>query len=523
MAHRLNMIYNQKQYFVVNYSVMKKYVFLCVMLVSTLLSVDVVGQCDPSVPYPFTDPVMIQLIATNPDCCFGTWTQACQDLYDSLAGGGGGGCDATFTNETFDGYLYTFAASTGALIYQWDYGDGSLPLDLESTVTHTFASDGVYNVCLTTICADFTQGSYCEEITVGLLECESIDNGSAPYEISDPLFQQVVADNPNCCDGSWDTACEDAYQEAFNALPCIGSIIVEDQGNGIYQFSSQEQNQGVSLISEWDFGDGETSANTESTVSHQYTEVGTFEVCVTVICADGDEEQTCTDIEIDDAPCSAIVDPAFPYEESDPYVTAAIAANPQCCSNWSALCDQAYGEFANEDVSGSFQGTVVQQDSNPVPTALVDVYDSFGELLFTVISDENGNILIEGIPAGSYVVNVSGQGIAQTSLYNFEIDYLTPNLEGQSIPVVTDGTATASLESIGIQLFPNPATDQITIRNLQDCNSIQILSTSGKVVMEESTQMENIVHLDLHALSSGLYFVQINTIEASYQSKLIKQ
>ncbi len=475
--------------------------------------------CDPSVPYAITDPVMIQLIATNPDCCFTGWSPACQDLYDSLSSGGGGGCDATFTNETFDGYFFTFAAQPSALIYAWDFGDGSIPADVASTVTHTFSDAGTYNVCLSVTCADFTSDTACEEITVGLVECASIDDGSSPYEITDNIFQQVVGQSPECCEAEWTADCEEAYQQLYQALPCLEGIISSPQGDGAFEFSAVGQYQGIAEVIDWNFGDGQVSADDQQTIVHQFTDTGSFSVCVSVSCVDGDEEETCTIVDVTEAPCAALVDPAFPYEADDPFVSATIAEQSQCCSDWIASCDQTYNDLANASVNGSFQATIVQQEGLSVPGALVDIYDSFGELIETVISNDQGEVLVENLPAGSYVVSVNGQGISQNELFTFELDYNTPDLSGQSIPVFTDGSSLSSLLSAGIKLYPNPARRNVIIQSPYKSGSLQIIGSDGKMMYESEGSSSKTFQIDVENWPVGIYFVHLVSQEMHFQSK----
>ncbi|MEI6817634.1 MAG: T9SS type A sorting domain-containing protein [Bacteroidota bacterium] len=57
-------------------------------------------------------------------------------------------------------YITSNASGTGPLTYDWDWGDAS-PHDLIPYPTHTYASTGVYNICLTITDSTGCTNSYC--------------------------------------------------------------------------------------------------------------------------------------------------------------------------------------------------------------------------------------------------------------------------------------------------------------------------------------------------------------------------
>jgi hypothetical protein len=67
-------------------------------------------------------------------------------------------------------------------------------------------------------------------------------------------------------------------------------------------------------------------------------------------------------------------------------------------------------------------------------------------------------------------------------------------------------------------IFPNPASDLLTLNNLAIGTSIEIKDMTGKTVLEKmvnSTEMT----LDIHTLINGIYFIQVTTNSTIIGSK----
>ena len=56
-----------------------------------------------------------------------------------------------------------------------------------------------------------------------------------------------------------------------------------------------------------------------------------------------------------------------------------------------------------------------------------------------------------------------------------------------------------------LSVFPNPTTDYITLKNIAPNSTIQILSLSGSVVKEVSTDNR----IDVRDLSAGVYMIKV--------------
>ncbi len=111
--------------------------------------------------------------------------------------------------------------------WYWDFGDGNFSDDQHPT--HTFSSSvGKVEVCLTS--SRLENGEECQQtrcVPIDLSDdpatCVTMLNGMVPYEASDPIYQQVIAEDEYCCSDQWDVFCTLKYLELEEDGP-INSI-----------------------------------------------------------------------------------------------------------------------------------------------------------------------------------------------------------------------------------------------------------------------------------------------------------
>ena len=148
--------------------------------------------------------------------------------------GGGGDCQALFDYQLLEAYAVAFDnLSVGnELIYDWQFGDGTG--SGEFNPVHTYAQQGVYDVCLTVSSADSScYNTLCMPVMVG---------GDVPPACV-AMFDFVIA----------------------------GDLTVD----------FLNLSEGGSFLSVWEFGDGQSS--TEINPSHTYASTGNYEVSLTII------------------------------------------------------------------------------------------------------------------------------------------------------------------------------------------------------------------------------------------------
>ncbi len=141
-----------------------------------------------------------------------------------------GGCDAEFTWTVNGNTVYFTNLSTGGgpnVSYVWSFGDGSDSQDLNPT--HTYASAGVYVVCLYLYESGGICDSICHEIVIG------------------------------------------------NNLPCEAYFTYTIDSSGVVIFDNQSV--GGNYYS-WTFGDG--SSSNDINPDHNYNQAGQYIVCLTV-------------------------------------------------------------------------------------------------------------------------------------------------------------------------------------------------------------------------------------------------
>ena len=74
------------------------------------------------------------------------------------------------------------------------------------------------------------------------------------------------------------------------------------------------------------------------------------------------------------------------------------------------------------------------------------------------------------------------------------------------------------IENSNVVVFPNPATDVITIE-AADYQSVEMVDITGKVVF--SSEIENSLNIDVKEINSGVYFVKLNGANGSLTQKVV--
>lgn len=83
--------------------------------------------------------------------------------------------------------------------------------------------------------------------------------------------------------------------------------------------------------------------------------------------------------------------------------------------------------------------------------------------------------------------------------------------------------AVNEFENAELVLFPNPASDQLTVFNAKGIRSVEIYEGIGKKVQSQLFDRSASATLDIARLQSGMYFVRITTDSGSVTKKLIKK
>lgn len=155
---------------------------------------------------------------------------------------------------TFDGSASNDPDGT-IISYNWDFGDGTTVLDAGPTPTHSYITDGVFNVTLTVTDDGGLTGLDTTTATIGIGELAPIADANGPY------------------------------------TGTVGVAVTFD-GSG----STDPNGDGTIVAYDWDFGDGNMGTGISPT--HTYGAAGLYNVTLTVTDSTGrsDSDATTADI-----------------------------------------------------------------------------------------------------------------------------------------------------------------------------------------------------------------------------------
>ncbi|MGV0923413.1 T9SS type A sorting domain-containing protein [Empedobacter tilapiae] len=110
----------------------------------------------------------------------------------------------------------------------------------------------------------------------------------------------------------------------------------------------------------------------------------------------------------------------------------------------------------------------------------------------------------------SYTVSTSGnaKSLVITDVKNNKVTYS----DSQNLSI-------NELDKITFDIFPNPATDLITIKSSENINNIKIYSLNGLLIKNVS----NISSINIKDLAKGSYIINISTRKGFHSQKFIKK
>lgn len=153
-------------------------------------------------------------------------------------------------------------------------------------------------------------------------------------------------------------------------------------------------------------------------------------------------------------------------------------------------------------------------EDNDVLT-LSETPDSIPYMACTVNWYKDGEIFASGATAA-----VQGPGSYTATLTYYYKGALCPT----TTPAFIATGVADNIVANSISLFPNPATNMVTISTPQSIANINIYDVAGKLVMGQNNTQANNINMDIATLSNGFYTVQLYTTQDSViTKKLIKQ
>jgi PKD repeat protein len=158
-----------------------------------------------------------------------------------IGGGGGSACQANFGLDSSIcpnvNFIDLSTSQFPIVEWYWNFGDGNT--SISQYPSHTYAANGNYNVCLTTVSSDSCVSTFCSTVNISCL-----GGGGAPCQAS------------------------------FTTTSYIDSL----GGTVMYITNTSTVSPGMSYF--WDFGDGNTS--TDQYPTHTYLADGAYMLCLTI-------------------------------------------------------------------------------------------------------------------------------------------------------------------------------------------------------------------------------------------------
>lgn len=148
------------------------------------------------------------------------------------------------------------------------------------------------------------------------------------------------------------------------------------------------------------------------------------------------------------------------------------------------------------------------------------------------IGNNDGSVTINTTGgAGSYEYSIDQQSTWQTSnefnnlgdgFYSFDVK--DANSCSQVFCVVLKEDNDASLEefSNNFSVYPNPATDQVTIEGEQPIDNIQIIDLNGRIVYSNKSN-DNAININTTLWSKGVYVVRVQIANGTFHTKIVRQ
>ena len=112
------------------------------------------------------------------------------------------------------------------------------------------------------------------------------------------------------------------------------------------------------------------------------------------------------------------------------------------------------------------------------------------------------------VPLMSIIVTNSATGPEITKV-EFRDSYGVANVE--------------DINSVSVQVFPNPANEYITISNIDNFDNILITDVTGKIIISKSLQQNNNMLVNCNNWSKGIYVLRLSNSEKTLTKKIILQ
>ena len=244
-------------------------------------------------------------------------TAGCSDTFcQYVTSSNSGVCNATFYSQVA-GNQATFVntAVSSSATFTWTYGDGGTFTGIgANNVSHQYAANGIYGVCLTVQDSGCTD-TYCDSVIIGGHVACSASFAFIPDSTGGNAVQFIDLSTPTQTwlwsfgDGSSSTS-QNPYHQYNSAGPYTVCLTISDSASGcsdtfcrvvsdstacqpVFVVTPDTLNPagvpmtfttyspcGVPSSIVWDFGDGTIDSSLTGSITHVYTTSGQYTVCV---------------------------------------------------------------------------------------------------------------------------------------------------------------------------------------------------------------------------------------------------
>jgi len=140
----------------------------------------------------------------------------------------------------------------------------------------------------------------------------------------------------------------------------------------------------------------------------------------------------------------------------------------------------------------------------------------------TIVGDAAGTVAAGGSKTFDVVMDATG---LDTIVYTGKVTVGTNDTEHPTFVInctltVLPGVGIITVNGVETKIFPNPASDFVTVKCSEMITSIQIMNNMGQVIRTVSVNSD-VTHIDTSNLSAGVYFVKVITDKTAFSNKLI--